>query len=281
MRRAVFVLLLTLCVGVFAHVATGAAQVGYDVNKRYVCVEGSRELTAPAPNAPRLVNATLDHFPILAFRLCGDKWGQHYFLRTPQPVADGVCAFDEREVFPSVDPDASGAEALAASGPAFNPTLAQPPAPWRTIGPLAEYRARYMSAQQTGCPSLQSRNYASVADLTPAEFVRLRSTWLALGQSEEIFASALAGLPQDCGIMRGFPSELQQRTYDRLRASLHAFLFDPGASLYVTRITRRTNSYDVAVTERSDPGHLAKFALTIVDSGGELRLTCLGALYVA
>lgn len=281
MRQAVVILLLAVCFGVFAHVPTGAAQVGYDVNKRYVCFEGSRELTAPGPNAPRLVNATLDRFPMLAFRLCSDKWGQHYFLRTAQPIADGVCAFDEREVFPGVEPDDSGAEALAANAPGFVPTLAQPPQPWRTVGPLAEYRASFMTAQQAGCPSLQSRNYASVANLTPAEFVSLRSTWLALGQSEEIFASALAGLPQDCGIMPGFPPELQQRTYDRLRASLHAFLFDPGASLYVTRITRRANSYDVAVTERADPGHLADFVLTIEDSGGTLRLTCLGALYVA
>lgn len=272
LSRALAILVIAVPLGSFVHSGSATAQIGYDIN---VCYQRSKEITAPRADAPALVNETLQRFPMLAFRVCSDRWGEHYYLRTPEPVANGVCMFREREVFPAVDPNAGSTQPLAGNAPGFSPTYEKPPYPWGTNGLERDYQ--FMAVQQTACPPLEAQRYAAVYDIAAAEFMRLRDAWLSLARSEDAFDSVVSNLPQSCDrIMAGFPPTIQKRMYDKLVASFHSFLFDPATSLNVSLIKKVGDAYDVHVTSVRDPW----FALRIGDVSGTLRITCLEGLYV-
>lgn len=123
-----------------------------------------------------------------------------------------------------------------------------------------------MAVQQTACPPLEAQLYAAVYDITAAEFMRLRDTWLSLARSENAFESVVASLPPSCdGFIAGFPPAIQKRMYDRFVASFHSFLFDPATSLNVSLLKKVGEAYDVHVTDRSDPVRDPWFALRIGD----------------
>src|SRR5258708_39986186 len=116
-----------LAILALALVCTTAAfgQLVLGPNQRLLCLSGMI-VTAPTAGAPSLVNATLRRFPTLAFRLCDDEHGEHYFLRVPERPSEGVCKYYEKEVFAPVDPRIAGESEL---GTTANVRWDEPPAP--------------------------------------------------------------------------------------------------------------------------------------------------------
>src|SRR5689334_12094678 len=120
------IIFLAIFAGAVAH-----GQLGLGPNDRYACANESQTVVADRkPGIPEIVSATIERFPNVAFRLCTDQYGPHYFMRVQQPPVNGVCVFEEAEVFLPQDSNAASVSVLDGSPAGHAVRWYAPPKPW-------------------------------------------------------------------------------------------------------------------------------------------------------
>jgi hypothetical protein len=264
----------------FVGIAAAYAQaVDIFPNQRHLCYEASDLVTAPNKSAPALVNETLNGFPSLAFRLCTDRWGTHYFLRAPEPVSDSVCSFFEKEVFPPIASVASQTDTRASESAI---KWSSPPPPWSVDAPTAvrgELPVQFMAVQNSGtCPPLDSPGYVPVHNVSAEGFRTVDLFWRSLASSEmnfEVAVSRITECRHDVERAALFHNPDAEKKYMQLKIeALHAFLFDRPASLRAFNMYFEAGIYSFWVSSTL-PGFVSFEAdVQVTPNGLELTKLC-------
>jgi hypothetical protein len=242
------------------------------VDTRGACADLYRGIiTQPTIGAPPLVNATLTRFPQLAFRLCNDR----YFLRAPEQPVDGVCIFNEAEVFSRVNPNVPGTNAFNANTSNLEIHWNSLPGPWSS----RRLNATYMVETNGNCPALDAGSYVSVANTSAENFKLLTNFWRTLIASETNFDAAVAQLrnPEQCDI--GTSENEAARRQTNTIATLRVALFGQHRSLAMLSVGPRafqSPGYSIQIEDPTS-GHGWSAEITI---SNPLQLVCLSTLVV-
>jgi hypothetical protein len=255
-------------------------------DQRHLCDQPSQVVRVPNISAPPLVDATLRRVPTLAFRLCNDRWGAHYFLRAPEPVSNGVCSFFEKEVFSPTDLDVTGA-APTDTTPKPEIRWSNPPPPWSTDAPTAikgEQPVQFMAAQRSAaCPPLDSPGYITVHGVSAEGFQAMEAFWRSLTSSEKNFAAAVSRIAEcQHDIERDalfHNPDAAKKSRERKIEAFHAFVFDQPEGLRAFSMTFAGDVYSVLVWGTDN--RFVPFRANVQVTGNGLELANLCNVYVA
>jgi hypothetical protein len=269
--------------------ATAAvAQLGLGPNDRYACASPDDLIVAvPTAGAPALVNATLARFTNIAFRLCNDGYGAHYFLRAPEDPVNGVCIFYETEMFSPTDPKAVDANALDPNERNNRVRWFTPPKPWggrRLGGQYPNIVGRhdpteFMIEANGGCPALDDPDYVMVDNISAGIFKAVSHFWQGLASSQDRFNDALMKLAPALQCEMSPNEFIANRLRDFALTALRTALFDQHHPLRISNIYLCGAHGYYAVIE--DPMTMRFYSAKFDLGDGGLHLECLGGAYVA
>jgi hypothetical protein len=259
--------------------ATAAASQSVPVvpGAQPACTDAREVLVAAASSAPPLVSATLNRFPGIAFRFCRDERGLHYFLRAPEPARDGVCIFNEVEVFSAIDPTIGDASTVNTGNVSTNNVRwFSPPAPWTGVPVAGPRPTEFLAEARSGCPLLNDLAYVQVENVSDGMFKSIAHLWQRMFSSKQEYQIALSHL-SDAHVCRpGWPDALLARLqgFDEMqRAALGNFVIDDGHSLRIFSIGLVGNGYGVMFEDQTTRS-VYRAVVDATDTGVEI--SCFG-----
>jgi hypothetical protein len=259
---------------------SASAQIGFPPGTRFVC-NGGEVVTRPRAGVPSLVNATLVAFPQLAFRLCSDDWGMHYFLRAPERDDSGVCTFFEAEVFAPPDPRGADVSSLERNDLRRIVHWYTPPAPWSTVrsdrsDPVVvgqETPVQFMMEISTGqCRTLDSSEYVLVDGVSSQTFRSIGQLLRSAMYSEAFFDAAVRGLsPEGCIDNIGSAAIRTRLAADAL-SDLRTASVVERHPIRMVRLVQRDTAYEALLEDRTTR---SGFAVGIGVVLGKPALACI------